>query len=116
VDARWAAGHWYVQGELQRFRMEYRLIPTFQEQAGYVEIRRVLHPRWYIAQRTGYVANSVGPTDQMFEAVVGFRPNSREIIKVGYGLDRVLGPGGSLGRLFQVQVVTMLHPLSIAGK
>jgi hypothetical protein len=116
VDAQWAAGHWNVQGELQRFCMEYRVIPTFHEEAGYVEVRRVLHPRWFVAQRTGYLANSAGPTAQRFEAVVGFRPDSRNIVKVGYGVDRVMGPGGSLAGTFQLQVVTMLHPLSIAGK
>jgi len=115
IDAQWASGHWEVQGELQRFAMAYRLIPTFHEQAEYVEVRRVLHPRWFIAQRTTYVANSAVPSMQTFEAV-GFRPHRSEIVKVGYGLDRVSGPAGALARVFQLQVVTMLHPLSWAGK
>jgi hypothetical protein len=115
VDAQWATGHWNVQAELQRFVMEYRLIPTFREQAGYVEVRRVLHPRWFIAQRTGYIANSASPTAQSFEAVLGFRPNRRQIVKAGYGLDRVSGPQGSLGRTFQLQLVTLVHPSSLAG-
>jgi hypothetical protein len=115
VDAQWAAGHWNVQGELQRFVMEYRLIPTFHEQAGYVEVRRVVHPRWFLAQRTGYVSNSAAPTVQRFEAVAGFRPCPREIIKVGYGVDHVSGLGGGWEPTFQLQVVTMLHPLSVAG-
>jgi len=116
VDAQWASGHWDIQGELQRFAMEYRLIPTFHEQAEYVEIRRVLHPRWFIAQRTAYVSNSAAPSMQTFEAAVGFRPNRSGIVKVGYGVDRVSGPTGTLARVFQLQVVTLLHPLSRAGK
>lgn len=113
VDAQWAAGHWNVQGELQRFVMDYRLIPTFHEQAGYVEVRRVLAPRWFVAQRSGYVNNSEGPGAQSLEAVVGFRPDSRQILKVGYGVQRVSDPGGSLSRIFQIQFVTQLHPLSL---
>jgi hypothetical protein len=116
VDAQWATGHWNMDGELQRFKMEYQLMPTFHEQAGYVEIRRVLHPRWFIAQRTGYIANNASSTSQVFEAVVGFRPNSREIIKAGFGIDRTAGAGGSLSRVIQLQFVTGLHPLSLAAR
>lgn len=114
VDAQWATGHWNVTGELQRFKMEYQLIPTFHEQASYIEVRRVLHPRWFLAERSGNVTNNAGPAVQVFEGVLGFRPDSRQIIKVGYGLDRVSGPRGSLARVFQLQLVTMMHPLSLA--
>ncbi|HEY3835980.1 MAG TPA: hypothetical protein VGL72_05395 [Bryobacteraceae bacterium] len=114
MDAQWAAGHWNVQGEMQRFEMEYRLIPTFREQAAYIEVRRVLHPRWFIAERTGYIAGNELLTTQDFEAVLGFRPDSRQIIKVGYGLNRTAGAGGSMTGIFQLQLVTMLHPLAMA--
>jgi hypothetical protein len=115
LDAQWGIGHWNLQGELQRFSMAYRLIPTFHEQIGYVEVRRVLHPRWFIAERIGYTSDTAGPTTQVFESVVGYRPNVREIVKVGYGLTRVYGPAGNLKGIFQVQFVTVLHPLSLAG-
>lgn len=115
VDVEWATGHWNVQGELQRFVMTYHVIPTFHEQAGYAEVRRVLHPRWFIAERTGYVASSAGAPVQEFEAVAGFRPDSRQIIKVGYGVDRTSVPGGKSERMFELQLVTTLHPLSLAG-
>jgi hypothetical protein len=114
VDAQWATGHWNVQGELQRFKMEYQLIPTYHEQAGYVEVRRVLHPRWFVAERSGYTTSNEGSAVEAFEGVIGFRPNRREIVKVGYGLNRISGPGGSLSKVFQLQFVTMLHPLSWA--
>jgi hypothetical protein len=116
VDGQWAAGHWNVQGEVQRFAMEYRLIPTFHENAAYAECKRVLHPRWFAGARMGYVATSATPTMQVFEGVVGYRPNTREIVKVGYGVDRVSGPGASLTGTFQVQFVTMLHPMSFAAR
>jgi hypothetical protein len=116
VDAEWATGHWSVQGELQRFVMPYRVIPTFHEQAGYAEVRRVLNPRWFIAERSGYVASSAGPSVQEFEGVAGFRPDSRQIIKVGYGVDRTCASGSRLERMFEVQVVTTMNLLSVAGK
>ena len=116
IDGQWATGHWNVQGELQRFEMEYRLIPTFHERTGYVEVVRVLSPRWFVAQRSGYSTFSVIPGLQSFEGAAGFRPNSRQIVKVGFGLERSSDPGGSLTRLVQVQLVTMLHPFSSVGK
>ncbi len=114
VDAQWASGHWNVQGELQRFVFDYRLIPTYHEQAGYVEVRRVLHPRWFIAQRSGYLNNSAGPGTQAFEVAAGFRPDSRQIVKFGYGLERTGGSGGKLERTIELQFVTALHPFSFA--
>jgi hypothetical protein len=111
IDAQWAAGHWNVQGELQRFSMEYRRIPTFHERAGYVEIRRVLHPRWYVAHRTEYLTSSSTPTLQSYQMVAAFRPGTRQIVKLGYGLDH---SSGRLSRVFQLQLVTTLHPLSVS--
>jgi hypothetical protein len=116
VDVQWASGHWNIQGELQRFVMNYRMIPTFHEQAGYAEVRRVVHPRWFIAERSGYVANSAVPPVQEFEAVSGFRLDNRQLVKVGFGVDRTCAPGCKLERLFEVQLVTSLHVLSVAGK
>src|SRR6202044_1522323 len=42
VDVEWGAGHWNAWGEWQRFVMDYHAIPTFTEQLGYAEVRRVL--------------------------------------------------------------------------
>jgi len=115
VDVQWATGHWTTQFELQRFVMTYHAIPTFHEQAGYAEVRRVLHPRWFIAERTGYLTNSVGAPAQEFEAVAGFRPDTRQIVKVGYGVSHTSGLGGKWEPTFELQLVTTLHPLSFAG-
>jgi len=104
IDAQWAAGHWNIEGELQRFVMHYRLIPDFRMQAEYIELRRVLHPRWFVAERT---------SNQAYEAVVGFRPNTHQIIKAGYGVDNITG---AWTRRVQLQVVTTLHPVSIARR
>ncbi len=116
VDAQWAVGHWNVQGELQRFKMEYQLIPTFREQAGYIEVKRVLHPRWFVAERTGYAANNEGPTVQVFEGVLGFRPNSREIVKVGHTGAQIAAQRPSGGGMFccqgRLQPCQLRRPMS----
>jgi hypothetical protein len=48
-------GHWNAWGEVQRFQMDYRAIPTFTQHTGYAEVRRILSPRWYAASRVGYL-------------------------------------------------------------
>jgi hypothetical protein len=61
LEVDWAHGRWNVQGELQKFVLPYTVIPSLREQAGYAKIKRVLHPRWYIATRGGYTGtNSSG--------------------------------------------------------
>ncbi len=113
TDVEWARGHWNVYGEWQWFEMNYHAIPTFREKAGYVEAKRVLHPRWYVAARAGYEHDTWLAGGETYEASVGFRPNSHQLIKVGYALQRN-SDVGDYYRMFGVQVVTMLHPLSLA--
>jgi hypothetical protein len=58
LDVSWARGHWIVQGELQHFVLPYKAIPTFREQAGYVELKRTLSPRSSIATATATPAET----------------------------------------------------------
>lgn len=58
IDVQWGRGPWNVYGELQKFQLAYRLIPTFNEHTGYAEVRRVLHPRLYVAARASYIRAS----------------------------------------------------------
>jgi hypothetical protein len=113
VDVEWAHGHWNVDGEWQHFLMTYHVIPAFREDAGYIEIKRVLHPRWYVAARAGYLHESYSSGGETYEAAVGYRPNAHQLIKVGYSLERER-QSGTLEPVFGVQIVTMLHPLSLA--
>jgi hypothetical protein len=106
VDAQWTRGHWSSQGEWQHFNRPYRVMPAFVQEGGYAETRRVLHPRWYLAARAGYLRSSVGGTEKGYEAAVGFRPNSNQLLKVGYHT----GKAGTL----TVQFVTTLRLLSFA--
>lgn len=113
ADVEWARGHWNLYGEWQRFELNYHAIPTLRETAGYFEAKRVLHPRWYVAARAGYAHTSYQSGGETYEGSVGFRPNTHQLIKVGYSVQRN-SDVGDFYRMFGVQVVTMLHPLSLA--
>jgi hypothetical protein len=113
VDAQWAHGHWNLYGEWQHFEMTYQVIPAFRQDASYFEAKRVLHPRWYVAARSGYLHTSARTGGETYEVSAGFRPNAWQLIKAGYSWERESG-SGELDKIFGVQVVTMLHPLSMA--
>ena len=109
VDAQWAHGHWNVQGEFQRFEMPYTKIPDFREDAGYLEVKRVLHPRWYVAARSGYTSGSVGGYIERNEFAVGFRPFRAELIKFDYELDHHSTGTIANDNTFVVQFITTGH-------
>jgi hypothetical protein len=113
VDAQWAHGHWNLYGEWQRFEFNYHVMPTFREDAGYFEVKRVLNPRWFVAARAGYLHGSYQSGGEAWEAAIGFRPNTHQLIKIGYVVNRE-SDTGDFYRTFVVQLVTTLNPLSIA--
>jgi hypothetical protein len=114
VDVEWGSGHWNAYGEFHRFVMDYRAIPVLRRHAGYGELRRVLHPRWYVAARLGYDRPSSFPGHQAYEFVVGYRPNRLQLLKAGYQVRQGPATRGSLENSFGVQLVTSLAPISIA--
>jgi hypothetical protein len=113
IDVSWGHGPWNVNGELQRFQMIYRAIPDFNEHTGYAEVRRVLSPRWYVAERAEYVRANAFPGYQTYETAVGFRPDTRQLIKVGYQIQQGPAIRGSLANVAEVQVVTTLPSFSV---
>jgi hypothetical protein len=115
VDAQWGHGHWNINGEWQRFQMNYTVIPTFVESTGYGEVRFALHPRWYIATRLGYVCPGAYPRWQWYEAAVGYRPGRHELVKVGYEVRQGPNINGTQQNTLAVQFVTTLGPLSFAA-
>jgi hypothetical protein len=115
LDVEWAHGHWTLQGELQKFVMPYAAIPTFRERAGYVEVKRVLHPRWYVAARNGYTAASQGGNEQSIEVAAGFRPANFQLLKIDYELDHYSQDKNAFDKTFLVQYVVTLHR-SYAGR
>ncbi|MGD1070907.1 MAG: hypothetical protein ABSB15_12260 [Bryobacteraceae bacterium] len=112
LDVEWARGHWNVQGELQKFVLPYKAIPTFREQAGYAEVRRVLNPRWYVAARGGYTSANLAGNVQSLEAAAGFRPDRFQIVKIGFELNRY--GDGDYDKTLAVQIVTSVHAFSMA--
>lgn len=109
ADVQFARGHWNVQGEFQRFAMPYKRIPTYREDAGYGELRRVLHPRWYVASRIGYASATFGGTTTRYEFAAGYRPGRHELIKAGYQLNHHNTGPVTNDNTFAVQFITKLH-------
>jgi hypothetical protein len=110
ADVQFAHGHWYTNGEIQHFVFPWKAIPTGRTNAGYLEVKRVLTPRWYVAARTGYEHAYFGRMES-FEFVAGYRAGANQLVKVDYELDR---EDGENKRTLAVQFVTTFHPLSIA--
>jgi hypothetical protein len=109
LDTAWTHGHWTVQGELQKFVMPYTVIPTFHEQAGYAELKKVLSPRWYIAGRVGYTVGTASGNVQSYEGAAGFRPNRFQLIKFDYEFQHYsVGPYFNENTL-AIQYITMFH-------
>lgn len=113
TDVEWARGHWNVYGEWQWFEMTYHAIPTFRKHGGYAEVKRVLSPRWYVAARAGYLHGTYESGGETYEAAVGFRLNTHQLVKVGYSLEREADEG-DFYHMVGVQLITTLHPLSLA--
>lgn len=113
IDAQWARGHWSLQGEWDRFTMPYRAIPVFREQAGYIEARRVISPRWYAAARVGYAAPSAGATKTVMDAAGGYRISSSSVLKLDYQMERDALTSPLFHQSLAIQVVASVHPLSL---
>jgi hypothetical protein len=116
VDVQWSKGHWILQGEWQTFVFPHKAITTFREQAGYVEAKRVLTPRWYVAGRGGFTHTSPDSSEQSLQLTGGFRPNRLQTIKLSYGLYRSSGVGTEYDHMATIQLVTSLHLFSRASE
>jgi hypothetical protein len=127
ADIQWARGRWSLNAEWQRFEYNY---PGFTSppalDTGYVEIRTILSPRFYLAWRGsftdygrvtdegGATAGSFLPDAQSYEVAVGYHLNRTQTIKAGYEWLEIAG-GGSYGPgtdVFGIQFVTSIHALS----
>jgi hypothetical protein len=98
-----------VLGEVQRFVLPYVAIPTFRETAGYVEVKRVLSPRWYVAVRNGYSSANASGQLQTLESVAGFHLNRLELIKVSYEYEHYSTGSQRNDNTLGIQFVTTLH-------
>jgi hypothetical protein len=114
LDVEWGWGHWNAWGEAQHFTMPYKAIPTFTENVGYAEVRRILSPRWYAATRVGYVRYGRFPGFQTYELAAGFRPNAHQLIKLGYTVQQGAEYPGTLGNVAEIELVTSFRAISLA--
>jgi hypothetical protein len=108
-DASWAYGHWIVEGEQQQFLLPYTKVPSFKEHAGYVELKRVLNPRWYVAGRGGYSNTRFSGYTESVEGAVGFRPDRFQLIKIDYELEHYGAGAVRNENTLAIQFVTSLH-------
>jgi hypothetical protein len=115
VDLGWGRGRWNVNAEWQRFQMNYTVMPNFVEHTGYGEVRVVLHPRFYLATRLGYLRANAFPGHQSYEAAIGFRPGTHELIKLEYEVEQGPRIRGTQQNTLAIQFTTTVNPLSIAG-
>jgi hypothetical protein len=109
IDVGWSHGHSSAQGELQKFVMPYKLIPTFREKAGYGEFKQVLSPRWYVAGRAGFTSTSVTGKEQIYEMSAAFRPDRHQSIKVGYQVLHYSASSESNDQTLAIQFITTFH-------
>ena len=114
LDVEWGRGHWNAWGELQRFQMDYRAIPTFTQHMGYAEVRRILSPRWYTAGRIGYLRASAFPGSQTYELAAGYRLNTHQLIKLGYTIQQGVAYPGTQGNIAAIEFVTSFRAISLA--
>jgi hypothetical protein len=114
LDVEWGWGHWNAWGELQRFQMDYHVIPTFTQHMGYGEVRRILSPRWYGAVRVGYQRFSASPGSQTYEFASGFRPNPHQLIKLSYTIQQGAEFPGTRGNISAIEFVTSFRAISLA--
>jgi hypothetical protein len=112
VDASFGQGPWNLYGEWQRFQMDYHVIPDYVQQAGYVEARRTLTPRWYLAGRAGFLRPNEGAPHRVYEIAAGYRPNRLELVKLSYEAEQGPAIRGTLANTLAVQFVTTFGPLT----
>jgi len=115
VDVQWGRGPLNVYGEWQRFNLDYRAIPTFKQHTGYVEARWVLHPRWYIASRIGYLRANAGTSLQTNEFTAGFRPNRYQVAKLSYEIAPGQQSRSTRDNTLAIQLVTSFRAFTLAG-
>lgn len=109
VDGNWAHAHTSAYIEVARFVMPYTAIPKFRESAGYLELRQVLSPRWFIAGRYSITSNSATGRTNVFEGAAGFRPDRFQLLKFGYEEEHFSSGSERNRNTLAVQFITTFH-------
>ena len=84
---------------------------------GLCQAKRVLSPRWFLAVRDGYLFTSGIRSDheEVYEIATGYRASTYELVKLEYEIQNNSRPGQINGFLM-VQLVTTVHPMSLAWR
>jgi hypothetical protein len=125
VDVQWARGRLSTNGEWQWFRFSY---PKFRSSPAawfaYGEAKTIITPRTYVALRLGLQQNSrvadfisqsqesFNPNRQSYEIALGYRPNRRQLLKLGYEWVTIAGLSGTRDNVLGLQFVTSFQALS----
>ncbi len=109
IDVQFARGHLDLSGELQYHRLPYTMIPTLERHVGYIQARYAFRPRWFVAARWGGESSITPINYRVGEAIIGYRPNRRQIIKAGYELLRSEDYRGASGGVIGIQLVTRFN-------
>jgi hypothetical protein len=89
--------------------MPYTKIPNFRESAGYLDIRQVLSPRWFVAGRYGLVSTNTSGRMNSIETSAGFRPNRHQLLKIGYEFEHYSSTSDHPDSTLGIQFITTLH-------
>lgn len=119
VDVQWARGHWSLSGEWQRFQFD---SPNFTTApavtSSYIEAKRVLTPRFYLAARAGWLragravdtsgvsSNEFAAGMGSYELAGGWWLNRHQLIKAGYEWVRTEYAPGTRDNVLGIELVT----------
>jgi hypothetical protein len=124
VDVQWARGHWNTSGEWQRFEYSSPNLTKGPSMiSSYVEAKRILTPRFYVAGRAGWfqpggAQDTNGLSTDKFSASIasyelggGCWLNRYQLIKASYEWLRIENLAGTKTNVLGVQFVTTFHAL-----
>ena len=124
ADVQWAKGRWSAEGEWERFQFNYpHFVTSPAVSFGYVELKAILTPRFYVATRFGYqkynavqdeTITSIDPFlsgRRSYEFALGYRPNRWQLFKVEYQRLRVEGEQ-TYDTILAFQLVSSIPSLS----
>ena len=124
LDVQWARGHWSATGEWQRFQFDspnFTVAPSVSY--GYVEAKRILTPRFYVAGRAGWLragratdtsgvsTNEFADPISSYELAGGCWINRHQLLKASYEWLRTEYAPGTRDNVLGVQFVTTFHAL-----
>jgi hypothetical protein len=112
LDVQFSRGHWYFNGEVNRFIKAYTVEPTSTKWMTWGEVKRVLHPRWYVAGRVNYDRSNRRRRRKAYEFAIGYRQARNRLIKVGYQAVHGARTRGALDNVLAVQLVVKIAGIS----